>query len=113
MGSRNKLSEDFVAALSEDWSAHGATVIARVRELAPVAYLRVVASLVPQQMAITHGDEFADMTDAQLREELIKSMAKTADEMGMLDVARAVRRHGSKERGLKDNDRVHHSQREQ
>jgi hypothetical protein len=38
MGSRNRLSEAFLAAVDADWSQHGNAVLARVR---------IVASLVP------------------------------------------------------------------
>jgi hypothetical protein len=68
MGSRNKLGEDFVAALSEDWSEHGATVLAQVRQSSPVAYLRVVASMCPHHVSVTTDDQFSDMTDDELHE---------------------------------------------
>ena len=46
VGSRNKLCEGFIDALSRDFAQHGAGVIAKVREEHPSAYLRLVASLV-------------------------------------------------------------------
>jgi len=49
-GSRNKLGEDFVRALCEDFEQHGAAVIALVRETRPQDYLKVVAALVPKQI---------------------------------------------------------------
>jgi hypothetical protein len=49
-GSRNKLGEDFIRALYEDFEQHGAAVIAAVREARPQDYLKVVASLVPKQI---------------------------------------------------------------
>ena len=51
-GSRNKLGEDFIAAVHDDWVQHGAAVLAKVRKSSPAAYLRVVASLIPQRLAI-------------------------------------------------------------
>lgn len=44
-GSRNKLSEAFIADLHADWVTHGPETITRVRELMPHAYLRVVAAI--------------------------------------------------------------------
>lgn len=50
-GSRNKLGEDFIAALYEDFSKHGAAVIEAVRLEKPDAYLKVVASLMPVEIS--------------------------------------------------------------
>jgi hypothetical protein len=47
-GSRNKLAEDFLTDLCEDWKKHGSSVIADVRSKHPAVYLRTVASLVPR-----------------------------------------------------------------
>lgn len=45
-GSRNKLSEKFIADVARDWSKHGKEVLDNVRALQPGIYLRVVASLI-------------------------------------------------------------------
>ena len=86
-GSRNKLGEDFISAICEDWTEHGAAVLKQVRQTSPSAYLRVVASIVPQHLAITEGDDLSTMSDRELRE----STAELLDEMGMPEGARAVR----------------------
>jgi hypothetical protein len=81
-GARNKLGESFIADVFADWTAHGAGVLAEVREKSPAIYLRVVASLVPRHLAIqTIGDEFDDMTTEELRQYL----AVEARELGLLD----------------------------
>ena len=49
-GSRNKLSEEFVAEVSADWCEHGAAAIKTVREIRPDDYVKVVASLLPRQV---------------------------------------------------------------
>jgi hypothetical protein len=64
-GSRNKLGEAFIAALYADWKEHGEKVIVEVRATRPVAYLKVVASLLPKQVEIK-DDMFDDLTDEQL-----------------------------------------------
>ena len=46
------MGEDFIAAVHDDWVQHGAAVLAKVRESSPAAYLRVLASLIPQRLAI-------------------------------------------------------------
>jgi hypothetical protein len=47
-GCRNRLAEDFLTDLCEDWKKHGTEVIADVRSKYPAAYLRTVASLLPR-----------------------------------------------------------------
>lgn len=51
-GSRNKLSEDFAAALHADFQEHGAEAIARTREEHPETYVRVIASLLPKEVKV-------------------------------------------------------------
>jgi hypothetical protein len=80
-GARNRLGEDFLADVCADWVEHGSSVLAEVREKSPGVYLRVVASLIPQHLAIEARDEFADMTSAELRQYL----AVQARELGLLD----------------------------
>jgi hypothetical protein len=92
-GSRNKLGEDFIAAIAKDWAEHGSGVLNQVRQTSPAAYLRVIASLVPQQLAITHDNDFSDMTDEQLDEHLFDSVATLIEGNGMPEAARAIRRH--------------------
>ena len=53
VGSRNKLTTDFVTALSRDFAAHGVRAIATAREDDPVAYLRLVASLLPKEVHLS------------------------------------------------------------
>ena len=49
-GSRNKLSEEFVAEVYADWCEHGAAAIQTVRETRPDVYVKVVASPLPRQV---------------------------------------------------------------
>lgn len=53
-GSRNKLAEDFVKALSADFDEHGAAAIIAVRETKPEVYVRVVSDLVPKNVKLEH-----------------------------------------------------------
>src|SRR3974377_2353704 len=80
-GARNRLCGEFIEDVYADWIAHGAGVLSEVREKSPGVYLRVVASLIPQHLAIEARDEFADMTSAELRQYL----AVQARELGLLD----------------------------
>lgn len=68
-GSRNKLGEEFVAALQADFTEHGKTAIAKVRDERPDQYLKVIASILPKDVNITVND-FEDKSDDELRREL-------------------------------------------
>jgi hypothetical protein len=70
-GSRNKLGEDFIAALYEDFQVNGADVIQTVRTDKPDQYLKVIASILPKELHVRDvsldemsDDELADLLDA-------------------------------------------------
>jgi hypothetical protein len=63
-GSRNRLTEDFLRSLSDDFSEHGAEAIRRTREEEPATYVRVVASLMPKQLEVSRPLE--DLSDDEL-----------------------------------------------
>jgi hypothetical protein len=63
-GSRNKLSEDFVAALYNDFQDHGSAAIAACREEKPDVYVRVIASLLPKDVNMTTRN-LDDLSDDQ------------------------------------------------
>ena len=65
-GSRNKLGEAFVEALYADWQQHGVETIARVRDEKPVAYLKVIASLVPRDPNLNVGDPSDELSAEDL-----------------------------------------------
>ena len=51
-GSRNRLSEAFIGDLINDFEQHGRGVIERVRREEPVAYLAIIAKLVPKDFVM-------------------------------------------------------------
>src|SRR5262249_51390167 len=63
-GSRNKLAEAFIADVYADWLEHGILALVRVREKQPAAYLRVVASLLPQHVEVS--DDVGLLSDDEL-----------------------------------------------
>jgi hypothetical protein len=75
-GSRNKLGEAFVADLYADWREHGPKVIAEARESDPVAYLKVVASILPKMFEFEHS---VDLASLQTADEIV---AQVRCEMG-------------------------------
>ena len=52
LGSRNRLSESFLADLHKTWLKHGKKVLDRVAETAPETFLRVCATVLPKAMEI-------------------------------------------------------------
>ncbi len=64
-GSRNKLGEQFIADLYEDWQAHGVATLAKVRDEKPDQYLKVVASILPRDLNVNINN-MDDLTDEQL-----------------------------------------------
>src|SRR4051794_7874149 len=64
-GSRNKLGEDFLQALAEDFEMHGTAVIERVRNEKPDAYIKVIASLLPKDLNLNFT-KYDHLTDEQL-----------------------------------------------
>lgn len=68
-GSRNKLGEDFIAALHDDFQAHGKAAIVKVRDEKPDQYLKVIASIVPKDLNV-NVNNYDGMSDDELRDEL-------------------------------------------
>lgn len=64
-GSRNKLGEAFLLALYEDFQQHGAEAVVACRETKPDAYVRVIASLLPQEVKVS-TNPLAEMSDDEL-----------------------------------------------
>lgn len=63
-GSKNKLGEEFISDLYDDWTQHGAQAIADARKQSPLGYVRVAASLLPKELKITRATD--ELTDEQL-----------------------------------------------
>jgi len=58
-GSRNKLGEAFIADLYNQWEASGVASLRRVSEMDPVAFVKVVASVLPSKIDQTLSVEFS------------------------------------------------------
>jgi hypothetical protein len=81
-GSRNRLSEQFIADLQADWEQHGADVIERVRQDDPVAYLRTVAILVrPVPDSELPKNPYAHLSDDELKAEMLAGFSKVFPEL--------------------------------
>ena len=91
-GSRNKLGEDFLAAIYDDWTVHGAAVLARVREMNPTAYLRIVAAVCPARLDIGTDMPLPEMTAGELRAEVLHDIEELGLVPAILEYHRATKR---------------------
>ena len=74
-GSRNRLGEEFLSALFEDFHKHGLSAIQECRLTNPSVYIRTIASLLPKETPDTPSDEFANMSIEELRTEIIRMLS--------------------------------------
>ena len=70
-GSRNRLGEDFLAAMATDFEAYGPETIRLAREADPVAYLRVCASLMPKHLKVDDRSHLNALTDAEIADRIL------------------------------------------
>lgn len=55
-GSRNKLAEDFIAALHKDFSEHGAKALEDCRKENPAQYINAIAKVLPKHVNLEVDD---------------------------------------------------------
>jgi Family of unknown function (DUF5681) len=65
-GSRNKLSEEFLADVHATWQVWGRPALMTAAITDPVSYVRMVASLMPREIETTITPVTERMSDAQL-----------------------------------------------
>ena len=65
-GSRNKLSEEFLADVHASWQVWGRPALMTAAITDPVSYVRMVASLMPREIEATVTPVTERMSDAQL-----------------------------------------------
>ena len=85
VGNRNKLNEQFIRALHDDFVEHGAKVIERVRNLKPDVYLKVIAMILPKELHFKDQSAFEGMSVEQIDQALvaIKSVIATSAPAGL------------------------------
>jgi len=77
-GSRNKLAQDFIDKVYDDFQAHGAKAIIAMREQSPSKYCTLVAALIPQHFKVEH-DHALTLNEDELRAKLLEIRAKLLD----------------------------------
>jgi hypothetical protein len=68
-GSRNKLGEQFLEALAEDFVEHGQAAIVACREQKPTEYVKVIAGLLPKELLL-RKDPVNEMSDEEIADVL-------------------------------------------
>lgn len=66
-GARNKLSEDFFKALSEDFAENGVTVISTMRSESPKDYAKMIAALQSREVTGEDGESIFKGLDIVIR----------------------------------------------
>ena len=83
-GTRVRLSANFISAFSTDFDEHGESVITKVRESNPVAYLTIAASLVPKQVEVDKAGAFTALGDDALDVVIADTARQLEDVAGRL-----------------------------
>lgn len=65
-GSRNKLSEAFFDDMLAVWEEKGRDAIHRVADQDPVAFLRIIVSVLPKEIEVTRGNPLEEWSDEEL-----------------------------------------------
>jgi len=77
-GSRNKLAQDFIDKVYEDWQVHGAKALIAMREQSPSKYCALVAALIQQHFKVEH-DHTLTLNEEELRAKLVEIRTKLLD----------------------------------
>jgi len=78
-GSRNKLSEQFFRDLCDVWEAFGKPALMAMAWTDPVAFVRLVASLIPRELEATTTPVAERMSDAQLEAIIARGLQSGLD----------------------------------
>lgn len=76
-GSRNKLTEKFLADIAKNWNKHGKEVLDQVRVSEPGVYLKVVASLINKKDKEDFYPE-DDISVEDAKEKLFRRLSRLA-----------------------------------
>lgn len=80
LGSRNKLTTEFLDDLYAKWQQHGADVLERVIRDDPAAFMRTVAQILPKEIdAALNVNAGSDFEDCETVEDIL---SKVAEEIG-------------------------------
>ena len=89
-GSRNKLTERFLDTIADDFAEHGADAIAKVRVSDPIAYLKIVGSLVPRELILQREEAPAINLIEATHEELVEYIDERRRQQSIESIVRSV-----------------------
>ncbi len=80
-GSRDRLTSAFIDKLADDFAANGEAAIQACRSDDPAAYLRLVVSLAPKEVNVSHDNALEQFSDVELAALLAaaRKLAASAD----------------------------------
>lgn len=87
-GSKNRLTDTFLSVIEGDFGEHGPSVLARLRDNDPGAYLRIVASLIPRDLILNRERE-RDFSDFSIPELMMLIEATSRNAQIERQIARA------------------------
>jgi hypothetical protein len=86
LGSRNKLTTEFLDDLYAKWQKHGPDVLERVIRDDPAAFLRTVAQILPKEIDVNAGSDFDGMENVS---DILQKVAEEAGPEAALVLAKA------------------------
>src|SRR5262249_44047227 len=90
VGSRNKLTTEFLDDLYAKWQQHGPDVLERVIRDNPTAFLRTVAQILPKEIdAALNVNAGSDFDDCATVEDILRRVAEEAGPKAALALAEA------------------------
>lgn len=66
LGSRNKLSEQFLTDVLEEWEGHGKVAISDMREKNPGDFVKMVAGLLSKDVNLNINDNLGELSDDEV-----------------------------------------------
>jgi hypothetical protein len=88
-GSRNKIGEDFLSALYDDFADNGKTAIQKMRETDPTGYLCMIARLIPREAGAADDRPAGLLSDGELMNDIAQGVAQLARSGTLTDDERA------------------------
>ena len=91
-GSRNRLTKDFIEALAKEFAEHGESAIRIVRVESPDVFLKLVASIIPKELAADLAEDEIDSMVEMLQSKLLEQSAPPMIEARPIEEAKSDER---------------------
>ena len=79
---RQELGDAFIRVLRSDWEEHGAATVIEMRQKDPVAYVKVVAAMLPEQDEHEVGEGLAALLSGISEQGVSPAAATPVEETG-------------------------------